>query len=129
MSDERKKLGKLPFSFDVQKVVYIESEVCYWRKVNQIHRWFVENVQDGNDDCEKYPVTKETIRRLLADVLRVLDDNDRAAEILPTQEGFFFGSVRYDEGYYNDLKATKTMLLSLLHEWDDESEYHYLSSW
>ena len=28
-----------------------EYAVCDWRKANHIHQWFVQNVQDGNDDC------------------------------------------------------------------------------
>ena len=39
--------------------------VAYWRKANQIHNWFVENVQDGVDNCEAYPVTKTNIELLL----------------------------------------------------------------
>jgi hypothetical protein len=27
--------------------------VGYWRKANAIHRWFVEHVQDGNDDLAR----------------------------------------------------------------------------
>ena len=25
--------------------------VCEWRKANAVHKWFVDHVQDGNDDC------------------------------------------------------------------------------
>lgn len=39
--------------------------VGYWRKANQIHRWFVENVQDYQDDCEYYEVEREQLEELL----------------------------------------------------------------
>ena len=39
--------------------------VGYWRKANQIHNWFVENVQDGLDDCGTYEVTKAQLINLL----------------------------------------------------------------
>lgn len=39
--------------------------VGYWRKANQIHNWFVENVQYGNDDCGIYEVTKDQLEELL----------------------------------------------------------------
>lgn len=39
--------------------------VGYWRKANQIHNWFVENVQNGIDDCKAYEVTEEKLRELL----------------------------------------------------------------
>ena len=44
----------------------IKEEVGYWRKANHIHNWFVENVQDGVDDCAYHDeVTKEDLEELL----------------------------------------------------------------
>lgn len=44
----------------------IMEQVGYWRKANSIHNWFVENVQDGIDDCEYHDeVTKEALEELL----------------------------------------------------------------
>lgn len=40
------------------------KEQIYWRKANAIHKWFVDNVQNGNDDCEYYEVTKDNIEEL-----------------------------------------------------------------
>lgn len=40
------------------------SEIAYWRKVNQVHKWFVDNVQNGVDDCNYYLVSKEQIIQL-----------------------------------------------------------------
>jgi hypothetical protein len=52
----------------------ISEEVGYWRKANQIHNWFVENVQYGVDDCDYHDeVTKETLEELLDACQRVLD--------------------------------------------------------
>lgn len=42
------------------------NEICYWRKANQIHRWFVEHVQDNVDDCNSYYVKKKDIEELLS---------------------------------------------------------------
>ena len=39
--------------------------VADWRKANHIHKWFVDNVQDGVDDCGMYEVTKEQLEELL----------------------------------------------------------------
>ena len=49
------------------------EEVGYWRKANAIHKWFVENVQDGEDDCEQYEVSKEQLEELLDVCKEVLD--------------------------------------------------------
>ena len=44
----------------------ISEEVAYWRKANQIHKWFVDNVQNGEDDCGEYVVSKEQLEELLS---------------------------------------------------------------
>ena len=43
--DIKQKDKSIPIDFN--KVTYIEEEVGYWRKANQIHKWFVDNCQDG----------------------------------------------------------------------------------
>lgn len=43
-----------------------KEEIGYWRKANQIHNWFVNHVQDGEDDCDYHnEVTKEILEELL----------------------------------------------------------------
>ena len=42
----------------------IFEDVGYWRKANAIHAWFVDNVQDGKDDCEPHEVSKEQLMKL-----------------------------------------------------------------
>lgn len=49
------------------------EEVGYWRKANQIHGWFVENVQGGIDDCGYYKVSKQNVEELLSLCNQVLD--------------------------------------------------------
>lgn len=52
---------------------YIMEEVGYWRKANQIHNFFVENVQDGEDDCSYHnECTKEILEDLLDKCYKVL---------------------------------------------------------
>ena len=47
--------------------------IAYWRKANAVHRWFVENVQGGNDDCGTYEVSVEQLRELRDTVDKVLN--------------------------------------------------------
>jgi len=49
------------------------EEVGYWRKANAIHKWFVDNVQNGEDDCQRYDVTPAQLTELLVTVNTVLD--------------------------------------------------------
>ena len=39
--------------------------VCEWRKANAIHKWFVDHVQDGEDDCGRYPVSVDKLKDCL----------------------------------------------------------------
>ena len=48
-------------------------EVAYWRKANAIHKWFVDNVQKGKDDCKEYRVTRRNLLDLCDLVSDVLD--------------------------------------------------------
>ena len=43
----------------------LSEEVAYWRKANQIHKWFVDNIQGGEDDCGCYNVSKNQLKELL----------------------------------------------------------------
>jgi hypothetical protein len=111
------------------KVEKITEEVIYWRKANAIHNWFVKNIQEGNDDCGTYYVSKENLENLLKIVKKVLINPILADQLLPTHEGFFFGGAEYDKWYFQDLEKTETELTKILKNWNDEWEYHYHSSW
>ena len=49
-----------------------EVQVGYWRKANHIHKWFVDEVQEGIDDCGEYEVSHEQLKDLLFLVNEVL---------------------------------------------------------
>lgn len=54
----------------------IHEEVGYWRKANHIHLWFVNNVQDGIDDCcYHHEVTKELLEELRDTCIEVLNNS------------------------------------------------------
>lgn len=103
------------------------KERMYWRKANAIHRWFVENVQNQNDNCEIYLVNKEQLQELLNLCNEVLNDYTKAEELLPTTSGFFFGSTLYDDYYFDDIIYTKNHLEKILNE--DTGNLYYWSSW
>jgi hypothetical protein len=107
----------------------ISLEAMYWRKANAIHGWFVETVQDGEDNCREYEVDKEqleTLRDLCKDILEH-PDAERDEDLEPT-EGFFFGSYNKDEWYYKDLKDTVEGLDKVL-ALPDEYSFTYQASW
>lgn len=115
------------------EVTSVEIEVGYWRKANQIHKWFVDVVQHGEDECEPHYVTRGQLHVLRALCFEVLGKSKygrikRAKELLPTSSGFFFGNEEYDEYYFNDIRETITIIdrcLELPEDWD----FEYRSSW
>lgn len=128
-----KKDGK-KIKIDLKKVTYITEQVAYWRKANHIHKWFVDNVQEGKDECQNSYVSKEQLQELCDACRLVLNSKGKknakkiANENLPPQSGFFFGSTEIDEWYYQDIKETLDALFPLLVV-DDGAEFEYHASW
>ena len=116
-----------------ERISYVEEEVGYWRKSNQIHNWFVQNVQNGTDDCGTYFVSEEQLEELLELCKRVIENNELADELLPSADGFFFGSTNYDEWYFKDLTNTIEIIETLLSERNEggylDGDIYYHSSW
>ena len=108
--------------------VHVEVTCAYWRKANQIHAWFVNNVQGGNDNCGEYYVSHEKLKDLLDLVNRALAE--RNPNLLPPQEGFFFGGTDIDEWYWKDLMDTINQLQPIIDRPDFENlSFYYQSSW
>ena len=125
------KAGK-PTSIDPKRVTYIIEQVGYWRKANAIHKWLVNHVQDGKDDCGEYYFSPENMEKLLNICNDVLADPSKADQLLPTTSGFFFGGTEYDEYYLSDINQTVKILQEALEDYNngsDDSNYYYQSSW
>ena len=134
----------------------LNIELIYWRKANHIHNWFVNNIQNGEDDCGDYVVTIENLHslyNLLKSITskieiekgsnEVIFKEDKESvmkyceEVLPTCSGFFFGSTEYDFFYFTDIIHTVIALEEIFecidanHISDDSEDYaiYYSSSW
>lgn len=108
--------------------ISVEMKVGQWRKSNQIHQYFVDNCQDGEDDCRESYVDRSKLEELLDLCKKVLADHSLAEELLPAQSGFFFGSTDYNEWYFSDLEDTVSILENCLLMGDTWS-FYYQSSW
>ena len=107
--------------------ISIDFPMGYWRKANQIHAWFVNNVQNGEDNCGSYYVSREHLMELKDLCLQVLANNSLAEELLPPQMGFFFGGYDVDEWYLQQLQNTIEIIDRCLASKFDYFEYQ--SSW
>lgn len=83
-------LDRMPRRENVNAISYEDKEeVAYWRKVNSIHRWFVDKVQNGIDDCEYHnEVTREILEELLDACEKVLNASELVAG--PVINGYTF---------------------------------------
>lgn len=134
-------LGDVPFG-DWAPSLTIQVKTAYWRKANQIHKWFVDNVQGGVDECQESYVAREQLEELRDLCKRILDTEDPVTqralieEHLPPESGFFFGSTEVDEYYIEDLQDTVKQLTAALESKTLQSEggifgwtFYYQSSW
>lgn len=105
----------------------IDMPFGYWRKANAIHGWFSALKDDGLENCEEIKVSGEKLLELRALCNLLLEKKDEALneEYLPTMVGFFFGSDRYDEGYYEDLDYTAKLLKDV----KPDEIYIYTANW
>lgn len=103
-------------------------EIGYWRKVNHIHKWFVDNCGEGVDECQEIYVRKEdlmTLRSTCMEVLANRGDEEKVSELLPCSKGFFFGSTEYDDDYYDSVERTIEILDKALELCEAEPEDGY----
>ncbi len=109
------------------------TELMYWRKANQIRRWFVDHLNDfdPSDNLGKYDVSREVLQDLIDDIDYVLEDEsiERAEEVMPTGSGFFFGNTEYDEYYFDSLRYTREHLQEILDTTSEEDEIYYTEWW
>lgn len=121
------------------------QEMCYWRKANEIHRFFTEKALDCNEDnCVEIPCNLDDLEELeeyCKIILNASKNNseivyedahwncwqDFAMDYLPRTSGFFFGSTEYDEWYLHDLEKTLDMFNDMKNQghWNEENDFYY----
>lgn len=118
----------------IDKEIYYE--VAYWRKANAIHKYFVDTCADGVDECQRINVSLKNIKDLVEVCGLILNDYTLAPDLLPTRDGFFFGSTEYDDYYFKKIKYTYDVcskITTFMEEQDKCGNYDwgivYQSSW
>ena len=134
-----KYADQLPYPSDCNSIIIIKPwEYCkhwtvsvnigYWRKASAVHGWFVERVQDGEDDCGDYCVSLEQLYELRNRVQMSLHGE---RELEPV-DGFFFGHNNDDEWYRMYMNHTITLTnsaIDMYYRQHNELSIHYRSSW
>lgn len=122
-------LNQLPnLGTNGRRVKGVEVEAMYWRKANAIHKWFVDNVQNGEDECREHYVTREQLEELRDACIEAMADPENARDWLCPTQGFFFGSTEIDEWYFQGLRETIHGLNACL-KMDKQWSFYYCSSW
>ena len=106
------------------------SDVAYFRKVNFLLPYF-----NYEENCSEIVIDKCEVEELIEDCERVLAAKDAdeaesvADELLPTEEGFFFGNTDYDECYFNDVREVADKFTEILDTFDFDENELVMSCW
>ena len=135
---------------DLSRVTEILLRVASWRKANQIHHWITKDWDDDTQGeisgeklmelvnvCKKIIVSLEKQTKVDIEMQDYWDNKktitvntwpntDLALELLPPQEGFFFGTYIIDDWYLANLKDTVEMLDGKV---DENTYYKYTGSY
>jgi len=122
-------MGGNDFLLDGLQFAEVKLQLAYWRKANQIHKFFVDECGNGVDDQQDIYVERDGLKDLLERCESILEDHSKAEELLPSQSGFFFGSTDYDQWYFEDLKRTVPILKKILENAPEDWEFEYHASW
>ena len=74
----KKNKKKHPW-IDPKNITSITELVGQWRKANAIHDWFVQNVQDGEDNCKEFDVELSQLQELY-DACVLVRDNTKLVD-------------------------------------------------
>jgi len=108
----------------------VSYELGYWRKFNALHALFQRKLTEQSDKEEECGsdtwVSDETFNDIVNILKEISKDHNKAEELMPPSEGFFFGSTEYDDYYYEQLEKTITLFEKIIKEGHD---LYYSASW
>lgn len=94
--------------------------LAYFRKVNFLFEFFSGSL---NEDETTAIITRGEMETLIDNCEFVLNNRDKASEILPTCDGFFFGSLDYDDYYFESVAKVLLSFQVILENYSDDYLY------
>ena len=101
----------------------------YFRKVNFLIPFVESKIGHELEDCEVVKLTKDNLESLVELCKEVLAHHDKAEELLPTRDGFFFGGTEYDEWYFNDVQEVHDEVSDLLSTMTSRMKARFYAWW
>lgn len=128
-----------------ERLSYIEEEVAYWRKFNALHKYFVDTIGGGQDDCQEIYVgindlidlleVLNKVKEILNNSQKVVNTTvgwkgepveyetyacvDEINDIFPPTDGFFFGSTDIDDYFKGNVESTIEVVTALISEYEE----------
>ena len=94
--------------------------LAYFRKVNFLFEIFSGSL---NEEETTAVITRGEMEELIEKCEFVLNNRDKASEILPTCDGFFFGSLDYDDYYFESVAKVLLSFQVILENYSDDYLY------
>jgi len=102
------------------------EEILYYRKVNFLVPFFEDSVLQEEVGFILSSVYKYKVKDLIDSCEKVLKNRKKASEILPTEEGFFFGSTEYDDYYFECVQEVLNNFKELLKDFEEDCKYYII---
>ena len=100
-----------------ERIQFVTERVGYWSGAYHIHKWFVDNVQEGIDNYARYVVEEDDLKKLLKLCKKTLENPSKAIILLPHENN------SYDENYFEDIKQTISIIKNLLSELSKNNDF------
>ena len=126
-------LDSFVFRTGKENTEYVDDSlenVGYFRKVNFLHLWVEENLNNGEStNCEFIEIPENELVELIDSLREVRNDNSLASELLPSCSRFFFGSTSYDEWYFADIDEALETFIKIKNTTDFNTQKVLYYSW
>ena len=88
---------------DEAKISSVTEQIAYWRKANAIHSWFVNNVQEGVDDCKEHSFGTDELQQLV-------DLCNKVLEVAKTDTGMVSNGQTFKDGKWENIMVEGTIV-------------------